>query len=306
MPLLSLEDAMKVYKHSFIKNPKFGMDLYRDDIEIEGVVILEKNMSLQKNTPLKFEFYALLLCLEGESIRHLNQYSYTIKKHSLQLIPPNTIYSFENITETTEIYILLFSESYVKVNRDHHYTQWIQELFDFHCNDFSPIMLPASMYSRVLNLYQDINSELHEKQEGYHSLVRLIILKLLIFLKREKNTQDTSCKTFTTRAEQLVHLYLDLIEKNFLTHKKVSDYAKILDVSTKHLSETIKETLGKNALSCIHYRVFKESLYLLEYTNLSIAQIASNLAFQTPSEFSRFFKSHSKITPKAFRLNILH
>lgn len=306
MPLLSLEDAIKVYKYSFVKNPRFGMDLYRDDVELEGVAILEKDVYLKKNTPLKFDFYALLLCIDGETYRHLNQYSYTITKHSLQLIPPNTLYSFENITETTEIYILLFSESYVKDNKEHHYTQGIQEIFNFHCNDFSPIMLPASMYSRVLNLYQDINNELHERQEGYHSLVRLIILKLLIFLKREKNIQETSRKTFKTRAEKLTHLYLDLIERHFLTYKKVSDYAKLLDVSTKHLSETIKETLGKNALSCIHYRVFKESLYLLEYTNLSIAQIASNLTFQTPSEFSRFFKSHSQITPKTFRLNILH
>lgn len=306
MPLLSLKEAIKVYKYSFTKNPKFGIDLYRDDVEIDGVLILEKNISLKKNNPLKFDFYALLLCLDGESIRYLNQYSYTITKHSLQLIPPNTIYSFENVTEAAEIYILLFSETYVKANQEHHYTQWIQELFDFHCNDFSPIMLPASMYSRVLNLYQDINSELHEKQEGYHSLVRLMILKLLIFLKREKNTQATSRKTFTTRAEKLTHLYLDLIEKHFLTYKKVSDYAKLLDVSTKHLSETIKESLGNNALSYIHYRVYKESLYLLEYTNLSITQIASNLAFQTPSEFSRFFKSQSKITPKSFRLNLLH
>lgn len=300
MPLLSIQEAIKVYKYSFVKNPKFGMDLYRDDLEIEDVLVLEKNVNLQKNIPIKFDFFALLLCLDGESKRYLNQYTYTITKHSLQLIPPNTIYSFENITPTTEIYILLFTESYVKANRDHHYTQWIQELFDFHCDDFSPILLPASMYSRVMNLYQDINSELHEKQEGYHSLVRLMILKLLIFLKREKNTQTTSLKTFATRAEQLTYLYLDLIEKHFLVYKKVSDYAKLLDVSTKHLGETIKETLGKNALSCIHYRVFKESLYLLEYTNLSIAQIASNLTFQTPSEFSRFSKLTRKSLPKNF------
>lgn len=77
-------------------------------------------------------------------------------------------------------------------------------------------------------------------------------------------------------------------------------------VSSKHLGETVKETLGKNALSCIHHRLFKESLYLLEYTNLSIAQIASMLSFETPSEFSRFFKTHQKITPKAFRLAIFH
>jgi len=305
VPLLNLHDAMKIYQYSFVKNPKFGMDLHRKDLEIEDVVVLEKNMNLKKNTPLKFNFYALLLCLDGELHRHVNQYTYPIKKHSLQLIPPNTIYYFENITETSEIYILLFTEPYIKIYQEHHLTPNIEALFGYHNENFSPIELSNSMYTRVLNLFVDINSELHEKQEGYHTLVRLIILKLLLLLKREKVTQNTAV-TFTSRGSHLSYCYLDLIEKHFLKYKKVSDYAKMLNITSKHLGETIKETLGKNALACIHHRLFKEALYLLEYTNLSIAQIASMLSFQTPSEFSRFFKLHHKMTPKEFRLGIVH
>lgn len=305
MPLLKLEDALKVYQYSFVKNPKFGMDLFRNDNEIDGVAILEKNVHLQKNTPLKFDFYALLLCLDGELIRHLNQYTYQITKQTLQLLPPNTIYSFENITETTEIYILLFSEAYIKSHKEHHITQTIEELFDYHHTNLSPVHLSNSVYTRVLNLYMDVNNELHERQEGYYSIIKLIILKLLILLKREKVNQKTAL-VFTSRAQHLTHCYLELIETHFLSYKKVSDYAKLLHVSSKHLGETVKETLGKNALSCIHHRLFKESLYLLEYTDLSIAQIASMLSFETPSEFSRFFKTHQKITPKAFRLAIFH
>lgn len=222
MPLLNLNDAMRIYQYSFIKNPKFGFDLYRKDIALEDVIVLEKNINLKKNTPLKFNFYALLLCLDGELNRYINQYSYHIKKHSLQLIPPNTIYHFENITETTEIYILLFTESYIKMYEKHHVTQNIEALFAYHTNTFSPVKLSTSLYTRVLNLYIDINNELHEKQEDYHTLVRLIILKLLLLLKREKAMQNTPL-TFQSRAEYLSHCYLELIEKHFLEYKKVSD-----------------------------------------------------------------------------------
>ncbi|AFL68469.1 AraC family transcriptional regulator [Sulfurospirillum barnesii] len=305
MILLSLKDAMKIYQYSFMKHPKFGLDLHRDNVDIDGVAILEKDVNLQKKTALKFDFYALLLCLDGELIRHLNHYTYTITKHTLQLIPPNTIYSFENITETTEIYILLFSESYIKAYQEHHISPTIQQLFDYHHNNLSPVHLSTSMYTRILNLYMDINTELHEKQEGHHLLIRLIILKLLMLLKREKMAQKTAI-VFTSRAQHITHCYLELIEKHFLEYKKVSDYAQLLHISSKHLGETIKETLGKNALSCIHHRLFKEALYLLEYTNLSIAAIASMLGFQTPSEFSRFFKSYHTMTPKAFRLGLFH
>lgn len=305
MHLLNLEDAMNVYKYFFVRNPKFGIDLFRSDTIIEDVLVLEKNINLKKNIPIKFDFYALLLCVDGELTRNVNQYSYAISKHSLQLIQPNTIYSFENITDTTEIYILLFSESYIKMDKENHVIQNIEDLFDYHNSNLRPIQLSTSTYTRIFNLYGDINSELQEKQDGYHSLIRLIIIKLLIILKREKNSQYTT-RDFSTRGEQLAYLYLDLIEKYFSSHTKVADYAKILDVTPKHLGETVKEILNRSALSCIHHRITKEALYLLEYTNLSISQIASTLSFQSPSEFSRFFKSHYKITPKAFRLGILH
>lgn len=306
MHLLSLEDAMNVYKYFFIRNPKFGIDLFRNDTVIEDVLILEKNVNIKKNIPIKFDFYALLLCVEGELTRNVNQFSYTISQHSLQLIPPNTIYSFENISDTTEIYLLLFSESYIKIDKENHVTQNVEDLFAFHNSNLSPIQLSTSTYSRVFNLYADINSELQEKQDEYHSLIRLIIIKLLIILKREKRNQNITNKDFSTRGEQLAYLYLDLIEKYFSSHTKVADYAKLLDVTPKHLGETVKEILNKSALSCIHNRITKEALYLLEYSNYSISQIASILSFQSPSEFSRFFKSHYKITPKAFRLGILH
>lgn len=306
MPLLTLEEALKVYKYSFVKNPKFGMDIYRDDFECQGVTILEKDVNLKKNIPIKFDFYALLLCLEGESKRHLNQYEYFVAKQSLQLIPPNTIYCFENITETTQIYILLFSESYIKANQSNHITQTIEDIFYFHNTNFQPIMLTTSLFSRVLNIYEDINTELYEQQEDYNTIIRLFILKLLLILKRGKKTQNILDAPFKTRAQQLTHSYLDLIEKHFLEFRKISDYAKLLGITSKHLGETIKETLGQSALMYIHHRLLKEALYLLEYTPLTISQIAITLAFDNPSEFTRFFKSYYKMTPKVFRLGIHH
>lgn len=300
MSFLSLNEALKAYKLSFAPYPKFGMDIYRDDLKIEGVAILEKNVKLQKNIPLKFNFYALLLCIEGELIRHINQYEYLIPKHSLQLVPPNTIYSFENITENTQVYILLFTEDYIQSNQCKHLSPTIEELFTLHVNNLQPTFLSLSLFTRVLNLFEDINTELHEQEEDYHSIVRLLILKLLFLYKRGKQNNVTCI----SRAQQLCNHYLDLIEKNFSQYQKVSEYAKVLEITPKHLGETVKETLRRSALSYIHERLLKESLYLLTYTNLSICQIASSLGFENPSAFTRFFKAHYKMTPKGFRLDI--
>lgn len=303
-PLLTIDQSLRAYKHAHKKNPSFGMDIFAEDFFAQDVAIVEKDEMKQKGSPIKFGFFALLLCLSGEEKRTVNQYDFQISKNSFQLIPPGSIFSFEGITEKTEIYIIFFTEDFIKFNKEDHAAESIKSLFEYHKENIDNILLPNNMFTRIKNIYEDINIELHEKKDEYKVVVKLLILKLLFILKREKIEKHNAYLKVETRAEQIAHQYLNLIEKHFLNFKKVSDYADLLQITPKHLTETVKKVLGKNALCYIHQRILQETLYLLEYTNLTITQIASFLNFDTPSEFSRFFKIHHQMTPKQYRLNM--
>ena len=82
----------------------------------------------------------------------------------------------------------------------------------------------------------------------------------------------------------------------------MQSYADILEITPKHLGETIKMTLDKSALHFIHQRIIKEIQYLLVYSDLSIKQIAASLHFENSSEMGRFFKRYEGISPKNFKL----
>jgi len=76
-----------------------------------------------------------------------------------------------------------------------------------------------------------------------------------------------------------------------------------MEISSKHLSETVKEKLGKSALHFIHKRIIKEAKYLLIYSDKTIYSIAVSLNFQDASQFTRFFKKNVEMTPKDYRLD---
>lgn len=144
---------------------------------------------------------------------------------------------------------------------------------------------------------------MHEKQEDYLDIIKLLILKLLFILKRCKTTTTPVTSVhFETKAQKIAHDYLNLVEKQFIEVKKVSDYAKLLNVSSKHLSETIKKVLGNKALFYIHNRLLKEAQYLLEFTNLDIVEISTILHFNNQSVFTKFFKTFCDMTPSQYRL----
>lgn len=301
--LLSIDEALKSYSYFHKKNPTFGMDIFIEGFQSDGIALVQKNEIFNKSNPVKFGFYTLVLCLYGETIRKVNQYEFKISKYSLQLIPPNSLFSFESITETTITYVLAFTDEFMKFGEQTSESELITALLAYHQNNIDNVNLPINTYTRVKNIYEAINSELHEKQEDYLDIIKLLILKLLFILKRCKTTTTPVTSVhFETKAQKIAHDYLNLVEKQFIEVKKVSDYAKLLNVSSKHLSETIKKVLGNKALFYIHNRLLKEAQYLLEFTNLDIVEISTILHFNNQSVFTKFFKTFCDMTPSQYRL----
>lgn len=153
-------------------------------------------------------------------------------------------------------------------------------------------------------MYEYIDLETKSENSDYKEVIRLHILEMLYILKRRKLLNQHLSLQASTRAEQITSHYLELIEKHFLTQKSVKAYANMLNITSKHLSETIKATTQKSALSFIHARIIKEIVYLLTYTHCSLKQIAAALNFSTQTTCSRFFRQYYKISPKQYRLAI--
>ena len=97
LPLFTIEQTVETYRYLFEPNPTFGMDLDAEDFEAHEIVLLDDTKAGSQGIPIHFGYYALFLRIHGETKRTINQFSYHIKPHSLQLVNPGTIYSFKDI-----------------------------------------------------------------------------------------------------------------------------------------------------------------------------------------------------------------
>ena len=71
LPLLTIEQSINAYKHLLKPDPGFGMDFFADDFEAKELVLLEDNKAGSQGIPLRFNYYALILRLKGETKRLL-------------------------------------------------------------------------------------------------------------------------------------------------------------------------------------------------------------------------------------------
>lgn len=290
LKLLNIEQAINNYNDLYIEKPKFGMDVLSNRFQAQDVVILQNSQKRHVGSPVRCDFYTLVFCISGLSTRNINQFTYTIETNSLQLLPPKTLHSFEDTIES-EYYVILFNESVVDLS----------EIMEYHNQDFAPIHLNATLLTKVKELYEEIDLEFKNKATNYLEYTKTLLTQIMILLYREK-MKRVETKIYT-KADLISSKFLNLVEENFLTMKSTASYAQVLEISAKHLGETIKEKLGKNTLYFIHKRIIKEAQYLLVYSSMNISGIASYLNFNDSAQFSRFFKKQTGKSPKEYRIS---
>ena len=76
-------------------------------------------------------------------------------------------------------------------------------------------------------------------------------------------------------------------------------------MSVGQLSRLCREVLGQSSLQVMNDRLIQEAQRELVYTSLPIKQLASELGFDDDAYFSRFFRKHTGVSPKAYRASAL-
>ncbi|WP_205511237.1 helix-turn-helix domain-containing protein [Longitalea arenae] len=153
-------------------------------------------------------------------------------------------------------------------------------------------------FDHLLELFaltiQDFESpDYSNKPDVLAAYLKVIIIKMAnIHYLLTKDTPSYDSKLF----ERFVAL---INEKGNYLHK-VEDYTAELGVSARKLSDVCRMK-GKNAKQMILQHLVNEAKRDLQFTSRSIKQIAAELHFSTPYQFSNFFKNQTGSSPNQYR-----
>ncbi|UZR98229.1 helix-turn-helix domain-containing protein [Chondrinema litorale] len=100
------------------------------------------------------------------------------------------------------------------------------------------------------------------------------------------------------------HKFKSLLNENFIALRQVGEYASLMNISTYRLNTVCTSAVRKPAMAIIKERVLIEAKNMVAHTSMNVSEIAYNLNFSDTSNFIKFFKSQTSLTPIEYREKI--
>ena len=245
-------------------------------------------------------YYQIILFFDEEGTHTVDFETYDIKKNSILFITKDAIHAFDGNLNVNG-WLIHFNESFFMHNDVDMFLKY---------NIFSSLGSPFyEMDKETINTISTyitlMQNEMHRKHLfGYEDLIRFSLKSFLIILERTHQGGKKHIE-FSNRHELLFAKYKSLVEENYAKNLTISNYAAILNISSKTLTNITKEIVGKPASKIIAERIVLEAQRLLRFTSLQISEIAFKVGFEDASYFVKHFKRHIGVSPSIYRANSL-
>ncbi len=268
------------------------------DFEIVDIGELYKNFKDTLTTTHRAGFYHIIWFQKGNPTHFVDFNPISINPNTLLFLNKDTVQRFDSNTKFDGKAILFTDIFFCKTEAD---TKFLRNNILF--NDlFSVSQIQIDKHTKLFTeLLQQMTNELHNIKDNSQAVIlKNLLHNFLLHSEREKRKQN-----FTEIKKDVnldyVMLFKDLLEKNYKTQKKVNYYAKEIIISEKRLNQATSKIFGKTPKEIIDDRIILEAKRILAHTTESIKEICFYLGFEEPTNFIKYFKKHSAITPTEFR-----
>lgn len=246
-------------------------------------------------------FYEIIWFEEGEGVHYVDFNQYPVTPGTVFFISPGQIHAFDQRHDQKGVVIKICSELMTDgaSSEDLYLRYNVFNAFD----RFPYSKVSAKDTEKLAFIIRALEEELAEEGSiGHKEYLQSLIKMFLIRVQRNNSAQETTILNPVRTSHKNFLLFRQLLEENYRKLHTVKDYASLLYVTTKTLTQYVNECSSYTPLELINNRIMLEAKRLLCYSNLTVKEIAFQLGFETPSYFVKFFKRMVKMSPADYRM----
>lgn len=251
------------------------------------------------NSPAFYDCIVHLICTEGVGHFSYNDRHFEMSRNDIAVISRPQLVSSIMSDENFRCEFIAAPDKFLHnlLPANNYSIQGRVSLFDnpiIKVSDMDASRFRADLVN-IRNRMDNIDHQFYQELMG--GLLQTMVYDLFDFhAKTNENILTTDRVGFITKQ------FFTLIESGRpKTHRELSYYANLLNVTPKYLSDTIKRVTGTSVSAHINNAATTIALAYLKDDTKSVSQIADEMNFSSLSYFSRFCVKHIGMSPMKFR-----
>ena len=259
-------------------------DLYFDGCLIASRVKIMDTVNIDLfRYPTRLDAFAILFCSEGSISFTSGLRRHTLDAKMLFVLLPGLILQVESIRPESSVYTAICEEEFIRLCE----AEWAGITGSFAEIRSESLPRPGDVYS----------------PEILRSMIRTLAYKVCRIIGRHIESQPAPETSARSRNDEYFNQFMSELTKHYMQERSVGFYAGQLHLTPKYLTTIIRKTSGRTAAEWIDDYVVLEAKNLLKYSTMSIQEIAYCLNFPNQSFFGKYFRSHTGMTPSAYRMS---
>ena len=269
----------------------FGFEI----VPIEKIAESNERKKHNSELPHQLKFYNLIFFTEGTGRHYIDFKWYPVEQNTLIYLTKEQVNAFD-FSSNLKGFCLVFTEAFFVSCFSNYTGNFVFRLFNPQL--FSPILqIPKD------SDFVDYFNLLHKEFNTLDAFNQKNIIKslLTILISKAENLKQKQSKNFVDSSKlELFQKFNSLIENYYTKSRNASFYANKLAITYKHLNTICKEVMNKTAKNVIDDFIILQAKRKLINTSIKSNELAYDLGFEDPTNFTKYFKKHTGLTPNSF------
>ena len=275
-------------------------DGYALDIEVYRVAELRRRAGdVERRGFERADFHCLLYVTSGRYVHIVDFELHECGRGSLIVLQPGQVHHFGDLSGCDGWTLILRSEVLPSRSAGVARASDIEALKQLEGLPVK-LSLPAAAQSAATEAFERLARDAgRPASRAVNALLRSQLEALVIRLHIDsKFPNDDPAEPALL---QRFRSYRTLIEREFTRWHSVALYTAELGCSEKSLSRAALAVADRSAKAILTDRIVLEAKRLLAHSLLPVASIGYELGFSEPTNFVKFFRRETRLTPGAFR-----
>jgi hypothetical protein len=201
-------------------------------------------------SPFRIMNYAFGLALSGRATETIGLQTYALKPYSVAFTFPGPLVSYSDTSPDFSFLCCVFDEDFATspyLNRE-----LIEGFRFFQSQGQSVFDLSMPTGQVIFALLAKIKAECERRRLDYQVLVQIYLLELFVLINREYHLLEgehpsgqSDATQVQSRGGQISRRFKELVSQHFLHKKQVQDYADLLCITPRHLTQMVTQSTGR-------------------------------------------------------------